>query len=78
MQARKWSAVDHPSEYTTDMRLSAGEQEVEAAARAGGVLQGALFWLFQSYSNGQNMTNGVRRVLEVPLCTSWCSLMLAC
>jgi hypothetical protein len=31
---------------------------VENAARTNGILQGGLFWLFQSYTNGQNYTNG--------------------
>jgi hypothetical protein len=50
---------------------------VEAAARADGVLQGALFWLFQSYSNGQNMTNGMRHTVSVVLHVDAAGLLAA-
>ena len=41
---------------------------MENAARADGILQGALFWLFQSYSDGQNTTNGGRNVMGPSQC----------
>lgn len=41
-----------------DIVLPSRGQEVNKAVATNGILQGALFWLFQSYSDGANMTNG--------------------
>lgn len=59
------------------LRLQAVEQAVESHS----VLQGALFWLFQSYSSGANFTasGNINRVDYgiVPADSTWCDSSIA-